>query len=128
MLIAPKAFPEDFPDYVPSESDDDAKLDEIIETIRDLFEEHIKEITEEDEEPSDEDFMKKIADQAQLVLAATHTIEDVVDQLDCIHCETKMPEKKGNSRTKQINQFLYRTWPLSYIMSHKFSKLYILIE
>ena len=55
--------------------------DEVIETIRDLFAEHINEITEEDEGSSEEDFMKTIADQAQLVLAATHTIEDVVDQL-----------------------------------------------
>ena len=76
-----KAFPAEFPDYVATESDEDAKLNEIIETIRDLFEEHIKEITEEDEDISEEDFMTKIADQAQLVLAATHTIEDVVDQL-----------------------------------------------
>ena len=75
------SFPADYPDYVPSESDEDAKLDEIIETIRDLFEEHIQEIKEEDEEEPVEDFMKKIADQAQLVLAATHTIEDVVDKL-----------------------------------------------
>ena len=66
---------------MPSESDEGAKLDEIIETIRDLFEEHIQEIKEEDEEEPVEDFMKKIADQAQLVLAATHTIEDVVDKL-----------------------------------------------
>lgn len=75
------SFPADYPDYVPSESDEDAKLDEIIETIRDLFEEHIQEIKEEDEEEPVEDFMKKVADQAQLVLAATHTIEDVVDKL-----------------------------------------------
>merc|ERR1712176_216237 len=74
-----KAFPADFPDFAPSESDEDAKLDEIIETIRDLFEDHIKEITDEPSE--EEEFMAKIADQAQLVLAATHTIEDVVDQL-----------------------------------------------
>ena len=31
------------------------------------------------EGPDGEDFLKKIADQAQVVLAATHTIEDAVD-------------------------------------------------
>jgi len=56
-------------------------LDEIIKTIRDLFEDHILAVKDNAEEDEEEDFMKKITDQAKLVLAATHTIEDVVDQL-----------------------------------------------
>ena len=75
------AYPDDYPDYDP-ESDDDAQLDEIIEKIRDLFEDHIEEIKDATEEEDDDaDFMQEIADQAQSVLAATHTIEDVVEKL-----------------------------------------------
>ena len=71
------AFPADFLDDEVV-FDEDAKLDEIIDTIRDLFEDHIEEIKHK----TDEDiFMIEVANQAKLVLEATHTIEDVVENL-----------------------------------------------
>ena len=73
------AFPADYPDY--EQPDENAKLDEIIATIRDLFEDHIEEIKNTTDEDDEEKFMKEVKNQAKLVLEATHTIEDVVEKL-----------------------------------------------
>ena len=73
------AFPADYPDYEPDS--EDAKLDEIIATIRDLFEDHIEEIQDAGDEDDEDGFMNEVANQARAVLDATHTIEDVVDKL-----------------------------------------------
>ena len=84
-------YPDDYPNYVSSPapkketresiSNDDATLDDIIETIKDLLVDHIEEITKGGEDDEETVFLKKVTDQAKLVLAATHTIEDIVDQL-----------------------------------------------
>ena len=91
-------FPADYPNYLPSESDnqsefesnhrsesdqysdEEEKLDEIIETMRELLEEHIKNL-KEGEENAEEDLINKISDMAKNIQAATQTIEEVTDQL-----------------------------------------------
>ena len=85
-------FPADYPNYIPSESDnqsefdsdrdsdEEEKLDEIIETMRGLLEEHIEKIKESDED-AEEVLINKISDMAKNILAATHSIEEVTDQI-----------------------------------------------
>ena len=80
------AYPADYPDYDLSsmskeETDTDAALDGIIETIKDLLVDHIEEIKTADEVDEETVFLKKVTDQAKLVLKATHSIEDIVEQL-----------------------------------------------
>ena len=90
-------YPDDYPNYVSSpaprkETTDDAALDGIIETIKDLLVDHIEEIKNADEVDEETAFLKKVTDQAKLVLAATHSIEDIVEQL--IDQVDTMKEKK----------------------------------
>ena len=79
------AFPAEFPELQHlnpvDESKEDDVLDDIIETIKDLLVDHIEEIKAADEVDEETVFLKKVADQAKLVLAATHSIEDIVEQL-----------------------------------------------
>ena len=51
------------------------------ETIKDLVDHIQEEIKTADEVDEEIVFLKKVADQAKLVLAATHSIEDIVEQL-----------------------------------------------
>ena len=87
-------YPDDYPNYVSSsvpndvsssapekETNDDAALDGIIETIKVLLVDHIEDIKNADEVDEETVFLKKITDQSKLVLAATHSIEEIVDQL-----------------------------------------------
>ena len=67
-------------------------MDGIIETIKDLLVDHIEEIKNADEVDEETAFLKKVTDQAKLVLAATHSIEDIVEQL--IDQVDTMKEKK----------------------------------
>ena len=63
-----------------TESDEDEKLDEIIETLRENLEEHIEKI-KDSEEDAKEVLINKISDMAKKIHAATHTIEEVTDEL-----------------------------------------------
>ena len=79
-------YPDDYPNYVSSpapkkETNDDVALDGIIETIKDLLVDHIEEIKNADEVDEETVFLKKVTDQAKSVLVATHSIEEMVEQL-----------------------------------------------
>ena len=81
-----KIFPNDFPNFTSTvdcqksnaETDEDDELDEMMDKIKNMFEKHIDELTDDDNET---DFLKSLTDQANSVLSATHNIENIVQQL-----------------------------------------------
>ena len=87
------AFPDDFPEYKLSLTDNttqepngDANLEEIMDKIEDILQDYIEKITLGEDDTTNRNnedaiLMKTIEDQAKKVLVASHSIEEVVEEI-----------------------------------------------
>ena len=75
------AFPSDFPGY--KRESDDENLNKIMDKIEAILHEYIQEITPNvnDEKTENAIWMKTIEDQAKKVIVASHSIEEVIEEI-----------------------------------------------